>query len=120
MTGSITHPLLAEVHPMCILTTLRRLGSAAAVFFGGHGAVSQLARRRDASRQSVYREADAALGELEGDAARRRIRELQAEVERLRDGLRASEAQRREAVVMDGDRQGRFAATGPADGVSAP
>src|ERR1700682_2304557 len=116
MTGSITHPLLAEVHPMCILTTLRRLGSAAAVFFGGHGAVSPLARRRDASRPSVYREADAALGELKGDAARRRIRDRQAEVERLRDGLRASEAQRREAVVMDADRQACFAGAGAAGG----
>jgi hypothetical protein len=103
---------------MCILTPFRRLASAAAVFFGRHGAVARLARRRDASRQSVYREADAALREVDGAAARRQVQERDAELDRLRDRVAALEAQLGQAVRIDADRQACFAATAQAEGVS--
>jgi len=105
---------------MSILTSLRRLGSAAAVFLGRHGAVSQLARRRDVCRQSVYREADAALEQVEGAASRQEVQELRAECDRLRRRIEALEARLGEAVWIDADRQARFAATAQAEGVSLP
>jgi hypothetical protein len=105
---------------MNILRSLRRLGSAAAVFFGGHGAVSQLARRREVSRPSLYREAEACLQNVEGTAARQEVQELHAECDRLRRRVVDLESRLGAAVEMDAGRQACFAATAQAEGVSLP
>jgi hypothetical protein len=105
---------------MCILAALRRLGSAAAVFFGRHGAVAQLAHHRAVSRQALYREADAALRQVEGSAPQRRLEELTRRLHQAERRIAALEQQCAHAAVVDQDRQAHFASQAQAEGVSLP
>src|SRR5436190_22488870 len=105
---------------MSIVSAVRRLTSAATVFFGGHGAVSQLARQRAVCRQVLYREADATLQQVEGSTDRQRLQNLHQDIAHLRRRVAELEARLRQAVVLDADRQARFAATAQAEGVSLP
>ncbi len=105
---------------MNILAVFRRLGNAATVFFGDHGAVAQLARQRDVSRQALYREADAVLQDLDGSVLRQQIHDLRHEAERLRGCIAGLQARLSQAVVIDADQQACFASTAQAEGVSLP
>jgi hypothetical protein len=105
---------------MSIVAACRRLSTAAAVFLGAHGAVSRLASQRAASRQALYREADAAVRDLDGAAARQQLRDLRDRAERLRGRVAELEARLRQAVAVDAERRARFAATAQAEGVSLP
>jgi hypothetical protein len=93
------------------------LASAAAVFFGRHGAVTRLARRRGVCRQALYRQAHAAARAVTGTptprrrAARRRQAQLRARVAALERQLAAARA-------ADADKHAQFAATAQALGVS--
>jgi hypothetical protein len=99
------------------IPALRRLASAAAVFLGHHGAVSDLARQRGVFRQTLYREADAAHDALADQPGpqRRALRQRLAQQRQHSDPLRQQLGQ---AVVVDADRQAEFAATAQAQGVS--
>ena len=105
---------------MCILPALRQLASSAAVFFGHHGAVSQLARHRQQSRQGLYRDADYVLQAVQGTQAQAQVTQLQqalAEAQRTIGRLRQDLAA---AVVLDEDRQAQFASCAQAEGISLP
>jgi hypothetical protein len=105
---------------MSILTAFRRLASAATVFFGGHGAVSQLARQRAVSRQSLYREADGILHEVEGTATQRRLEECTDRLQQSERRLAELEQRLAQAVLVDEDKQAHFASRAQAEGVSLP
>ncbi len=105
---------------MRIVTALCRLASAATVFFGRHGAVSQLARQRDVSRQRLYREADETVEQLEGTPSRRRLDELHDRLRQAERRLGEPPQQRTHAVILDEDRQARFVSCAQAEGVSLP
>jgi hypothetical protein len=103
---------------MSIINTIRRLACAATVLFGPHGAVSEAAEQRGVSRQSLYRQTDQVLRDLDPVP-------LQEENARLRQQLaqaqvQCTQLQRRldKAVVIDRDKQAEFTATGQAIGVS--
>ena len=87
---------------------------------GPHGAISEEARRRGVSRQSIYRESakvqDALLRpkwQTDLEAAQRRVAELEERVACL-------EKQLADAVVLDEDKQAELASVGQAIGVSLP
>ena len=105
---------------MNILAACRRLSTAATVFFGDHGAVSQLARRRQVSRQALYREADVTMQDVDGTAVQQEVQDLHRQVEYLSGRVVELEARLSEAVVIDADQQARFASTAQAEGVSLP
>jgi hypothetical protein len=107
-------------HPMNILTSLRRLASSAAVFFGHHGAVSQLARGRQQSRQALYRDADRVLQALQQQAAQDPTEPLQQALQQAQRTIDHLERQLAQAVVLDEDRQAEFASTAQAEGISLP
>jgi hypothetical protein len=95
-----------------------RFASAAVVFYGPQGAVSQYAARRGVSRQTLYREADAVIRALDPRPyqeelvrLRHQLADLRAQCEQLQRCLAA-------AVVVDREKQAEFAATGQARGVS--
>jgi hypothetical protein len=95
-----------------------RLASAAVVFYGPQGAVTWYAAGRGVSRQTLYREADTVIRNLdprphqeELARLRQQLAHLHAQCEQLKHRLVA-------AVVVDGDKQAEFAATGQARGVS--
>jgi hypothetical protein len=102
----------------CTLPPRERLASAAAVFCGRYGDVTQLAQRCGLGRQTLYRQADALLEDLdryphETQQLRQQLQQLQAHCEQLQQRLT-------QAIVLDADRQAEFAATAQAEGVSLP
>jgi hypothetical protein len=109
---------------MSIVGTFQRLASAATVFFGPHGAVTEHAQQRGVPRQTLYREAETAHDAVEGSAALQRCQRLQQQIDELQEGLRQHQQQlqdlQRYAVVLDPDKQAEFASTAQAEGVSLP
>jgi hypothetical protein len=57
-------------------TIPQRIASAFAILFGQYGDVSRMAQEREASRQSLYREAHQVVDALDGTATQSRIDEL--------------------------------------------
>jgi hypothetical protein len=109
---------------MSIVATFQRLASAATVFFGPRGAVTQQAQQRGVPRQTLYREADAALDSVEGASALAHSQSLQQQINELQERLRQHEQQaqdrQRYTVLLDLDKQAEFASTAQAEGVSLP
>ena len=96
----------------------QRIASAFAVLCGQYGDVTQMAKGREQSRQSLYREAELVAEAVDGSAARARIEDLQrrlaereAEVEVLQERLK-------HAVEITPDAQHEFATVAQAEGVS--
>jgi hypothetical protein len=105
---------------MCIVAPSDRLASAAVVFFGAHGDITQHARDRDVSRQSLYRQAESVVRDLQGEHHQQQIDRLQQQVDELRVGVESLEAAQRLGVIVSTDRQAEFASTAQAEGVSLP
>jgi hypothetical protein len=95
-----------------------RFTSAAVVFYGPQGAVSQYAAQRGVSRQTLYREADAVLSALNPRPHQEECARLRQQVADLRARCQQLQGRLAAAVVVDGDKQAEFAATGQACGVS--
>ena len=99
-------------------TIPQRIASAFAVLRGRYGDVTTMAKDRDQSRQSLYREAQqvteavaGAVAHAQIDELRRQLAERQAEVIALRARLKL-------AVEITNDKQHEFAAVAQAEGVS--
>jgi hypothetical protein len=103
---------------MATLLPSPRFTSAAVVFYGPQGAVTQYAARRGVPRQTVYREADAVLRDLDSHPHREEIARLRQEVAELHAQREQLQRRLAAAVVVDQDKQAEFAATGQARGVS--
>jgi hypothetical protein len=89
------------------------LASAAAVFLGKHGDVTRLALDRQASRQSLYRQADAVAQAVEGT----HTQQLQQRLDDAHAQLAQLQHQLRHAVFLTADKLAEFAATAQATGV---
>ena len=105
---------------MYSVATQERLASAAAVFGGPHGAVSQLAQQRRLSRQALYRQAHHVARAVEGSEQTQQLHQLQEQVRRLRHEVDTLRSQLAQAVLITEDKQAEFAALGQAEGVSLP
>jgi hypothetical protein len=99
-------------------TIPQRIASAFAVLCGQYGDVTEMAKDRGRSRQSLYREAEQVVESVGGAGAQARIDELkrhlderQAEVNGLRERLK-------HAVEITPDTQHEFATVAQAEGVS--
>jgi hypothetical protein len=99
-------------------TISQRIASAFAVLSGRYGDVTKMAKDRDQSRQSLYREAEQVVEVVDGagaqariDALKRLLDERQAEVNSLQERLR-------HAVEITPDKQHEFATVAQAEGVS--
>ena len=98
-------------------TIPQRIASAFAVLRGRYGDVTEMAKQRDQSRQSLYREAGKVVEALDGGS--------EARVEELRRCLADREAENRalrqrleQAVEITREEQGEFATVAQAEGVS--
>jgi hypothetical protein len=107
-----------------MVAAVQQLASAACVFFGPHGCVTAQAQQRGVSRQTLHREADAALQAVHGSATDQRLRQLQQQVDQLRQALAERQQQleqrQRYTVVLDPDKQAEFVSCAQAEGVSLP
>lgn len=99
-------------------TIPQRITSAFAVLCGQYGDVTSLAKDRERSRQSLYREAEQVAQAVDGAAARARIDELQRQLAQRQAEVNALEARLKRAVEITPDKQHEFASVAQAEGVS--
>src|SRR5512143_1280074 len=99
-------------------TIPQRIASAFAVLCGRYGDVTQMARDREQSRQSLYRQAQQVAKAVDGTTAQARIDELQQQLAQRQAEIRAHRERLRHAVEITPDKQHEFAAVAQAEGVS--
>jgi hypothetical protein len=101
-------------------TIPQRIASAFAVLLGRYGDVTRMARERERSRQSLYREARQVIDAADGTAARDRATELERPVARLQDQVADLQARLGRAVELTPEKQAELACVAQAEGVSLP
>ena len=99
-------------------TIPQRVASAFAVLCGRYGDVTAMARNREQSRQSLYREAEQVADAVDGTAARARIDELQQQLARRQAEVQALKERLSHAIEITPDKQDEFATVAQAEGVS--
>jgi hypothetical protein len=99
-------------------TIPQRIASAFAVLCGQYGDVTQLAKDREQSRQSLYRQAEQVANAVNGVAAKARIDELERQLAQQRAEVRTLPERLKGAVEITPDEQHEFAAVAQAEGVS--
>jgi hypothetical protein len=99
-------------------TIPQRVASAFAVLCGQYGDVTELARDREQSRQSLYREAEQVAEAVDGAVAQAQIDELQRQLAERQAQVNALETRLRHAVEITPDKQHEFATVAQAEGVS--
>jgi hypothetical protein len=112
-------PRSASTECVLMSTIPQRVASAFAVLCGQYGDLTQMAKDREQSRQTLYREAELVIAAVDGaaaaraeiDALKRQLDERQAEVDSLQERLR-------HAVEVTADTQHEFATVAQAEGVS--
>jgi hypothetical protein len=99
-------------------TIPQRIASAFAVLCGQYGDVTEMAKDRERSRQSLYREAHQVTEAIDGAAARAQVEELQRQLAERQAEVEALETRLRHAVEITPDKQHEFATVAQAEGVS--
>ena len=99
-------------------TIPQRIASAFAVCFGHYGDVTQMAKDREQSRQSLYREAQQVAIAVDGATAQARIDELQRQIAEECAKSHALNERLKHAVELTPDKQNEFATVAQAEGVS--
>jgi hypothetical protein len=99
-------------------TIPQRIASACAVLCGQYGDVTKMAKDREQSRQSLYREAEQVTRSVDGAAAQARIDELQRQLAEQRAEVQALQERLKHAVEITPDKQHEFATVAQAEGVS--
>src|SRR5512132_2072802 len=97
-------------------TIPQRVASASAVLRGQHGDITQRARDREQSRQSIYREAEQVTDAGDGAAAQARIDALQQQLAQRQAEVQALQDRLKRAVEITPDKQDEFAAVAQAEG----
>jgi hypothetical protein len=101
-------------------TIPQRIASACAVLFGRYGDVTKMARDREQSRQSLYREAAQAIDAVDGTATQARVAELEQQLAHLQSQVHDLQERLGRAVEMTPEKQAELASVAQAEGVSLP
>jgi hypothetical protein len=99
-------------------TIPQRISSAFAVFCGQYGDITQMAKDREQSRQSLYREARQVAEAVDGSVAQARVEELQRQLTERQAEVKVLEERLGHAVELTPDKQHEFATVAQAEGVS--
>ena len=99
-------------------TIPQRIASAFAVLCGQYGDVTQMAKDREQSRQSLYREAEHVAEAVDGAVAQAQIDDLQRRLAEKQAEVKALETRLKHAVEITPDKQHEFATVAQAEGVS--
>jgi hypothetical protein len=99
-------------------TIPQRVASAFAVLCGRYGDVTKMAKDREQSRQSLYREAEQVTTAVDGVAAQTRIDELQRRLVHQQAEIQVLQERLKHAVEITPDKQDEFATVAQAEGVS--
>jgi hypothetical protein len=111
-------PGLTATERLPVPTIPQRIASAFAVLCGPYGEVTKLAKDREQSRQSLYREAQQVTDAVDGAAARARIDELQRQLARRQAEVHLLRERLTHAVEITPEKQDEFATVAQAEGVS--
>ena len=99
-------------------TIPHRIASAFAVLCGQYGDVTRMAKDREQSRQSLYREAEQVANAVNGVAEKARIDELERQLAEQRAEVQTLQERLKHAVEITPDKQHEFATVAQAEGVS--
>jgi chromosome segregation ATPase len=99
-------------------TIPQRIASAFAALCGHYGDLTQMAKDREPSRQSLYREAEQVVASVDGAAARAEIDALKRQLDERQAEVNALQERLRHAVEITADTQHEFATVAQAEGVS--
>jgi hypothetical protein len=99
-------------------TIPQRVASAFAVLRGHYGDVTELARDREQSRQSLYREAETVVEAVDGTAAQAQIADPQRQLLEHKTEVQSLQERLKHAVEITADKQHEFATVAQAEGVS--
>jgi hypothetical protein len=99
-------------------TIPQRIASAFAVLCGQYGDVTEMAKGREQSRQSLYREALQVAEAVDGAGAKAQIEELQRQLAARQAEVKALETRLKHAVEITPDKPHEFATVAQAEGVS--
>ena len=99
-------------------TIPQRIASAFAVLCGQYGDVTAMAKDRERSRQSLYREAEQVANAVDGAAAQVRIDELQEQLAQRQAEVQALQERLKHAVEITAETQDEFTTVAQAEGVS--
>jgi hypothetical protein len=99
-------------------TIPQRVASAFAVLCGRYGDVTEMAKGREQSRQSLYREAEQVALAVDGTATQALIDELQSQLVEPKAEVQALRERLLHAVEITTDKQHEFACVAQAEGVS--
>jgi hypothetical protein len=94
------------------------IASAFAVVCGQYGDVTKMAKGREQSRQSLYREAEHVANAVDGAAAQARNDEQQRQIVELRAEILALQERSKHTVEITPDKRHEFATIAQAEGVS--
>ena len=86
-------------------TIPQRIASAFAVLCGQYGGVTEMAKDREQSRQSLYREAEPVADAVDGAALQARIDELQQQLARRQGEVQALQERLKHAVEITPDKR---------------
>ena len=98
-------------------TIPQRVANAFAVLCGRYGDVTSMARDREQSRQSLYREAEQVTHAVDGTAAQARIDVLQQQLAEREAENQALRERLKHAVEITPDKHHEFATVAQAEGV---
>jgi hypothetical protein len=99
-------------------TIPQRIASAFAVLCGQYGDVTEMAKDRERSRQSLYREAQQVAEAVDGAGALARIEDLQRQLAERHAEVKTLQTRLKHAVEITPDKQHEFATVAQAEGVS--
>lgn len=99
-------------------TIPQRIASAFAVLCGQYGDVTEMAKGREQSRQSLYREAEQVAHAVDGTAGQARIDGLRQQLADREAENRALRERLKHAVEITPEKQHEFATVAQAEGVS--
>jgi hypothetical protein len=99
-------------------TIPQRIASAFAVLSGRYGDVTRMAKDRERSRQSLYREAEQVVESVDGAVAQAQIDDLKRQLDERQAEVNALQERLRHAVEITPDKQHEFATVAQAEGVS--
>src|SRR3954463_7859046 len=99
-------------------TIPQRISGAFAVLCGQYGDVTKMAKDREQSRQSLYREAETVVESVDGAAAQAQIEALKRQLDEQQAEVNALQERLKHAVEITPDKQHEFATVAQAEGVS--
>lgn len=98
----------------------KRLANAFVVFFGQHGDISREARKTGQSRQSIYRDAQEVVEQVDDARTEAEMERLRQELAKEQERVKELAARLKQSVEPSDELVARFASMAQAEGVSLP